>query len=116
MSVYSKFTFLFRYFLEEKLIDISHRAHRWFTEIPKIFDLTNNKKPKGSEKISKNSKIFGLPKNQKPKESEKYQKTKTDENRKNIGKAETNPKFFGIRSVRPKTDPIRPSGSPIHDP
>ena len=50
----AKFTFLICYFLEEKLIDISYRARRWFTEILKILGLTKNKKPKGSEKIPKN--------------------------------------------------------------
>lgn len=74
MSVYSKFTFLIIYFLEEKLIDISHRAHRWFIKILKIFSLTNNKKLKGSKKIPKNPKIFGLLKNRKLKGSEKIPK------------------------------------------
>jgi hypothetical protein len=69
-----------------------NRAYRWFTEIMKIFGLTNNKKPKGSEKIPKNPKIFGLPKNR-----------KTERIRKNTEKPK--PMKTEKKLVRPK--PIR---------
>ena len=89
-----------------------NRAHRWFTEIMKIFGLTNNKKPKGSEKIPKGSENIWFTKELKTRRIRKYtEKPKPMKTKNFFGKAKTDLNFFGIQSVRPKIDPIRLSGS-----